>query len=394
MANNSTKKEANDADPKPEAEYVDYCSLSVDEIRTMATGTDEDRKRPFIPVSEVTKEEILRVETMGFAAETMCVLFLAFIVPNGIFTLPPTIALIGKFLLGNVKLAFSIAGIVLLPLAILPQAYVPTTLQSFLAIQVCKYFSFRFIVEQRPSPSPSPPDPKTNEDYHHHHHHRRPGIFVAPPHGVFPYGNILSMLGFPALFGQTFRGLASSAALRPPIFKQVLRSIGVVDASRHVARNTLEGGESIGISTGGVAEIFFTNEADECILLKERVGLVKLAIRTGSDIVPCYLFGNTELLNCWSGEGVPGATFVLEKISRKLGFALILIYGRFFLPIPFRKPILAVMGRPIHTHHVKGEDPTPEQVKEIQTELLQEMERIFDTYKPLYGWDEKKLIIK
>lgn len=377
-----TKKGNDGTGTVPDAEFGDYCSLSIEEIRKMANGTDEDRKRPFIPLSKVTKEDILKIEPMSFWAETMCVLFLAFVVPNGVFTLPPTIALIGKFLLGNIKLAFTIFGLFLIPLAILPQAFIPSRLQSFLAVQVCKYFSFRFIVEQRPTR----PDPN-DENYH-------PGIMVAPPHGVFPYGNILSLLGFPALFGLTFRGLASSAALRPPIFKQVLRSIGVIDASRNVARKTLEGGESIGISTGGVAEIFFTNEEDECILLKERIGLVKLALRTGADIVPCYLFGNTKLLNCWAGEGIPGARFVLEKISRKLGFALILIYGRFFLPIPFRKPILAVMGNPIKTHHMKGEDPTPEQIAIIQGELLKEMERIFDTYKHLYGWDDKNLIIK
>ena len=376
----STKepKEADDL----QAEYVDYCSLSVEQIRKMAGGTDQDRRRPFIPVSKVVKEDILKVEKMSVFAEIMCVLFLAFIVPNGIFTLPPTIALIGKFLVGNIKLTFMAFGIFLLPFAILPQAFIPATLQSFLAIQVCRYFSFRFIFEQRPSH----PDPN-NENYH-------PSIMVAPPHGVFPYGNILSMLVFPSLFGHVFRGLSSSAALRPPIFKQVLRSIGVIDASRQVARKTLDGGESIGISTGGVAEIFFTNEDDECILLKERIGLIKLAIRTGAHITPCYLFGNTKLLNCWAGEGVPGGRYVLEKMSRKLGFALILIYGRFFLPIPFRKPILGVMGKPIQTHHIKGEDPTPEQIEIIQTKLLEEMERIFDTYKHLYDWNDKKLIIK
>lgn len=367
---------------KEEADFISYCSLSIDEIRSMAAGTDEDRKKMWTPVSKVDKKEILKVEKMSFWAETMCVLFLAFVVPLGVFSLPPTVALVGKFIVGDVKLTFMVVGVLLLPLAILPQAYVPSTLQSYLAVQICKYFSFRFIVEKRP-PQPDPND----ENYH-------PAIMVAPPHGVFPYGNILSMLVFPALFGHTFRGLASSAALLPPFFKQVLRSIGVVDASRHIARKTLEGGESIGISTGGVAEIFFTNEADECILLKERIGLIKLAIRTGADIAPCYLFGNTKLLKCWAGEGIPGAPYVLEKISRKLGFALIIIYGRLFLPIPFRKPILAVMGNPIKTCHIKCEDPTPEQIKMIQTELLNEVQRIFDTYKSYYDWDDKKLIIR
>lgn len=376
-------KKDSKADNSPsEPDFLDYCSLSVDQIRKMAEGTDEDRKRMVIPLSKVAKEDFVKVEQMSIWAEAVCILFLAFVVPLGAFSLPPTVALIGKFIVGDVKLTFMVFGILLLPLAILPQPYVPSTLQSWLAVQLCKYFSVRFIFEERP-PSPDPND----ENYH-------PSIMVAPPHGVFPYGNILAMLVWPTSFGHPFRGLSSSAALRPPIFKQVLRSIGVVDASRHIARKVLEDGESIGISTGGVAEIFFTNEDDECILLKERIGLIKLAIRTGADVAPCYLFGNTKVLNCWAGEGIPGAKFVLEKLSRKLGFALILIYGRFCLPVPFRKPIIAVLGKAIKTSHIKNENPTPEQIEMIQTELLSEMERIFDTYKVCYGWDDKKLIIK
>lgn len=365
-------------------QFLNYCSLSMAEIRKMARGTDEDRESVRVPVANVKKEDVLKIQEMTFWEELKCVMFLAFVVPNGVFTLPPLIFLIGKFVVGNVQLAFLVAGLLLLPLAVLPQSYVPTTLQSWIAIYTCKYFSFRFITEERlPHPDRTP----NGEKYH-------PRIMVAPPHGVFPYGNILAMLVWPAMFGQSFRGLASSAALRPPIFKQVLRSIGVIDASRQTARKALEGGESLGISTGGVAEVFETNDDDECILLKERVGLIKLAIRTGADLVPCYLFGNTKLLGCWAGEGIPYGRSVLERISRKLGFALILVHGRFFLPIPFRKPVLGVMGRAIPTHHIQCEDPTPEQIEIIQAILLEEMEGIFDRYKHLYGWDDKKLIIK
>lgn len=374
-----TPKKGDDA-----VQFLDYCSLSSADIRKMARGTDEDRESPCVPVSMVKKEDVTKIQEMTFWDELVCVLFLAFVVPNGVFTLPPVVFLIGKFLVGNVQLTFAVAGLLLLPLAILPQPYVPSTLQSWIAIQTCKYFSFRFIMEERP---PRPGQSKDGEKY-------RPRIMVAPPHGVFPYGNILAMLVWPAMVGHSFRGLASSAALRPPIFKQVLRSIGVIDASRHVARKALENGESLGISTGGVAEVFETNEDDECILLKERLGLIKLAIRSGADLVPCYLFGNTKLLSCWAGEGIPYGRSVLEKLSRKLGFALILVHGRFFLPIPFRKPVLAVQGRSIPTHHIQCEDPTLEQIEIIQTILLEEMEGIFNRYKHLYGWDDKKLIIK
>lgn len=363
-----------------EAEFLDFASFSVEETKKLASGTKEDRNKVTASITSVTKDQILAKQKMSLVEEMACILLLAFGVPNGIFTWPPFIYLIGTFVVGNLKLTVGIFVAVLLPLAILPQPYVPSSLQSWIAVQVIKYFSFRFIFEARPLAKDDP-------DY-------RPQILVAPPHGVFPYGNILAMLIWPSLCGEAFRGLASSAALRPPIFKQILRTIGIIDASRHVARKTLENGESLGISTGGVAEVFETNHNDECIVLRERIGLIKLAIRTGSDLVPCYLFGNTELLGCWAGEGIPQGRTILEWISRKLGFALIIIYGRFGLPIPRRVPILGVLGKPIPTHHLKCEDPTKEQIQTIQNLLLDEMQEIFERYKGLYGWDEKHLIIK
>jgi len=52
------------------------------------------------------------------------------------------------------------------------------------------------------------------------------------------------------------------------------------------------------------------------------------------------------------------------------------------------------MGTPIPTRHIQNDNPTPEQIDIIQTKLIEEVQRIFDTYKHLYGWEDKKLIIK
>lgn len=208
--------------------------------------------------------------------------------------------------------------------------------------------------------------------------------------------DILAMLIWPILTGHHFFGLTASAALRVPVFRQVLKAIGCIDADRKHARRALEHWPyTIGISTGGVAEVFESNSVDECILLKERVGMVKLAIRTGADLVPCYMFGNTKLLSCWAGEGIPGGRQALEWLSRKvLGFAAILIFGRFVLPIPYRVPVLCVMGKAVSTYHLQCEEPTIEQVKQVQELLLKGMQETFDQHKALYGWDDAHLIIK
>lgn len=41
-----------------------------------------------------------------------------------------------------------------------------------------------------------------------------PYLLVAPPHGVLPVGNIITMLSFPMVWGHSFKGLTTDAALR------------------------------------------------------------------------------------------------------------------------------------------------------------------------------------
>ena len=147
----------------------------------------------------------------------------------------------------------------------------------------------------------------------------KPYILVAPPHEVFPFGNIVTMIAFPSVMGFSFKGLAASAAIRLPIFRQLLGTIGGISASRKSATKALNDNRTIGISTGGVAEVFETNtsaEGDEVVVLKSRKGIIKLAFRTGASLVPCYLFGNTHLLSLWTGGRMHG---FFKTLSRKLG---------------------------------------------------------------------------
>jgi len=358
--------------------FFDFCSMSREEKSKLSLpSSQQERLKVTEPLDSISKHRVLKVAPMSFLEEATCVIFLAFAVPNGIFTVPVVTGMLG-YAWGNILGAYKVLLVCLVPLALFPQPFVPSTLNSWLSGLVVRYFSFRFAYDECP-----PTQSETNKK-------QRPQILVAPPHGVFPYGNILAMLVWPSLCGHHFRGLAANSALRVPIFKQILRSIGVIDASRETARMALESYPyTIGISTGGVAEVFETNSQDECVLLKERIGLIKLAIRTGSDLVPCYLFGNTKLLSCW----MPGGR-LLERISRKLGFATLVIWGRFGLPIPYRISVFGVTGTPIPTSHLQCEDPAMEMILEVQNELINGMTNLFDKYKGYYGWDHKSLIIK
>lgn len=240
---------------------------------------------------------------------------------------------------------------------------------SFPALSLVRYFSYRQIYAELLEPN-------------------KPYIFVAPPHGVFPYGNVATVITFPVVMGYACRALAATGAVTLPIFKHLLKPIGLISASRESAIKALSEGHTLGISTGGVAEVFQTNSetGDEVVVLNCRKGLVKLALRTGADLVPCYCFGNTQCLSLWYDRAG-----VLSAISRKLGFALITFWGRFGLPIAYRVPILAVTGK--HIPVTKTENPTQEQIDELHARLVREVHNCFEAHKVKYGWGHKSLVI-
>jgi 2-acylglycerol O-acyltransferase 2 len=74
------------------------------------------------------------------------------------------------------------------------------------------------------------------------------------------------------------------------------------------------------------------------------------------------------------------------------GFATILFWGRFFLPIPYRIPIYGVMARPIQV--VQSDNPAQEDIDRLHTEMMDAMTLLFETHKSSYGWGDKKLVIK
>lgn len=115
----------------------------------------------------------------------------------------------------NVAIVF---GLLLFILAVIPAPFNKKSLSSWYAFQIIRYFSFKAVYVEKI-------------------HENTPYILVAPPHGVFPFGNIVTMLAFPSIMGFGFKGLASSVALQVPIFRQLMASIGVIDASKSSSLN-------------------------------------------------------------------------------------------------------------------------------------------------------------
>lgn len=177
-----------------------------------------------------------------------------------------------------------------------------------------------------------------------------PWIGVGPPHGVLPFAN---MLGIPAInetLGCPFVGAAANVVFKTPGLRYLM-AYGCVTADRKDMVKALGRGQCVGILPDGVAGIFRTNKHRELVAMKDRKGLARLALRTGTPLIPVYSFGNTAAFSCWYDRWG-----ILESISRKVQASFFLYWGRCFLPIPYRVQITMAIGKLIEVPQV--ENPT------------------------------------
>ena len=155
-------------------------------------------------------------------------------------------------------------------------------------------------------------------------------IFASHPHGVGSWHHIGPML-LPAtcMAGRAFgdlspvtgggsggrRDLAAGVLFRIPILRDLALAAGAVDASRRVASRLLSGGlsrgqgltpggkekeskkegASLGILVGGEQEQLISQRGNHTAFVLGRKGFVRLALRHGVELVPCYCFGETDL---------------------------------------------------------------------------------------------------
>lgn len=140
------------------------------------------------------------------------------------------------------------------------------------------------------------------------------------------------------------------------------------------------------IVPGGIAEMFEgypkpgTHPDEEYAIVRK--GIMKLAIKHGVPLIPIYCFGSTKLMRRLE---LP----FLETLSRILRVSICIFFGKLGLPIPFRQRLLYVVGSAIYPPSTPGN--VDNDASEMHAAFCNELVRIFDRYKELYGWSHKNL---
>jgi hypothetical protein len=127
-----------------------------------------------------------------------------------------------------------------------------------------------------------------------------PYMFAFAPHGVLATcrastcGSVWSKM-FPGIHG---RWASFTGAFFIPAVREFSLCSGALDASKRVLQKILNRGESLFIIPGGSQELLLTDTTtDTKLVITDRKGFVKLAIAHGTDIIPCFCFGEK-----WTGS--------------------------------------------------------------------------------------------
>mmetsp|Transcript_2714 Transcript_2714/g.3867 ORF Transcript_2714/g.3867 Transcript_2714/m.3867 type:complete len:187 (-) Transcript_2714:323-883(-) len=185
--------------------------------------------------------------------------------------------------------------------------------------------------------------------------------------------------------------MVSSSLFHVPFLRQIYSWAGSLPVDKGTFLSRLNAGKAVAFCPGGVQESLMLDPKkprDLALYLRNRKGFIKLALQTGSPIVPVFGFHLDGTFGYWFPRGA-----WIERLSRAIGFLPLFYWGRFRIPfgIPYPKKLTIVVGSPIDIP--KTDEVTSEKIDEYHKLFVDELMKLFDRHKHSEGYGTKRLKI-
>ncbi|KAI0915113.1 diacylglycerol acyltransferase-domain-containing protein [Ustulina deusta] len=231
-------------------------------------------------------------------------------------------------------------------------------------------------------------------------------IFGYHPHGIISHGAWAAFATDALGFSEKFPGITNSlltldSNFRIPFYREYILSMGVRSVSKESIVNILSkggpNGEGMGrgvtVVVGGARESLEAQPGMMRLILSERKGFIKLAVRCGADLVPVLAFGENDLYDQLQPQEHPFMHRIQMFILKVWKFTLPFLHGRGIFNydvglMPYRRPLNIVVGAPIKVR--QSSSVNVEEINRLHSLYVAELEKLWDRYKDEFAPDRKE----
>lgn len=203
-------------------------------------------------------------------------------------------------------------------------------------------------------------------------------IYVWSPHALMSISTFMCNRSLCKADGYTPNHIVTIPLIQYiPIVSDVARYFGIISSDYRSIESTLKKKESVSLMLGGVREMNMTENFKIHLYAKRRRGIFRLALTTGTPIVPVLTLGENELF--------PSSNISLLKSFNQL------LYANFGMSLPFPsikslqnwvklsqgplKPIRSFTGKAIEV--IQKNEPTEEDISSLRDRYIKAVEEIF-----------------
>jgi 2-acylglycerol O-acyltransferase 2 len=211
------------------------------------------------------------------------------------------------------------------------------------------------------------------------------------PHGfIFNAGLYVLSLFINVLLGNEWNTLFPGVKVRTttlpvnfyiPFWREFCFLFGTMSCDKRSIKKVLnqkKDGTCIAIAIGGAKEFMKMKAGEMDLVIQKRKGFAKIALETGSDLLPVLGFGENEIYSKLDNILVR----IINKFTMIFKFAAPIFVGRGITLVPRKHPLVTVVGRPISVKRI--ENPTEKDIDELHAKYLSELKNLYEANKDKY----------
>lgn len=220
------------------------------------------------------------------------------------------------------------------------------------------------------------------------------GIYLFHPHGLITTAHMMNM-GIKSVSHwpvKDIRGTAMYSLWYSFGAREILDN-SFVPSTYSSMKEVLDEGLSLSVSLGGIEEMKHIIKHKIRAKLKSRKGIFRLAIQTGTPLVPVLAYGENEVCdNVGAWKCFDGINAILRKFHLTLLIPSWHLYEKVFtlLHKPLDVPVVSVIGEPVQVGPAR--EPTEEDICLVRSIYIKRLREFYRQTRPENYAEELEVI--